>query len=135
MRVRQKLHDADAILIATPPYAYPTGREIALHALAIDREANLPAMLYNYPGRMSVNMDEECLDRFGPFPQFLRDQGKFGGIQTVCTCWHAIIRILRLAAAWMIRPWNFLHGARAVGSAPDQILRPRRISRFIRPAQ
>ena len=54
---------ADAILVTTPPYAYPTGREIALHALAIDRAANLPAMLYNYPGRMSVNMDEETLDR------------------------------------------------------------------------
>jgi 4-hydroxy-tetrahydrodipicolinate synthase len=65
-----KLHGADAILIATPPYAYPTGREIALHALAIDREANLPAMLYNYPGRMSVNMDEECLDRLGRSPNF-----------------------------------------------------------------
>jgi 4-hydroxy-tetrahydrodipicolinate synthase len=65
-----KLHDAVAILIATPPYAYPTGREIALHALAIDREANLPAMLYNYPGRMSVNMDEECLDRLGRSPNF-----------------------------------------------------------------
>ncbi|WP_298970972.1 dihydrodipicolinate synthase family protein [uncultured Roseobacter sp.] len=56
---------ADALLIATPPYAYPTGREIALHALAVDRAANLPVMLYNYPGRMSVNMDEECLDRLG----------------------------------------------------------------------
>ena len=65
-----KLHGADAILIATPPYAYPTGREIALHALAIDREANLPAMLYNYPGRMSGNMDEECLDRLGRSPNF-----------------------------------------------------------------
>jgi len=65
-----KLQGADAILIATPPYAYPTGREIALHALAIDREANLPAMLYNYPGRMSVNMDEECLDRLGRSPNF-----------------------------------------------------------------
>ena len=65
-----KLHGADAILIATPPYAYPTGREIALHALAIDREANMPAMLYNYPGRMSVNMDEECLDRLGRSPNF-----------------------------------------------------------------
>ncbi len=61
---------ADALLIATPPYAYPTGREIALHALAIDRAANLPAMLYNYPGRMSVNMDEETLDRLGRSPNF-----------------------------------------------------------------
>ena len=61
---------ADALLIATPPYAYPTGREIALHALAIDRAANLPVMLYNYPGRMSVNMDEDCLDRLGRSPNF-----------------------------------------------------------------
>lgn len=61
---------ADALLIATPPYAYPTGREIALHALAIDRAANMPVMLYNYPGRMSVNMDEECLDRLGRSPNF-----------------------------------------------------------------
>ena len=61
---------ADALLIATPPYAYPTGREIALHALAIDRAADLPAMLYNYPGRMCVNMDEETLDRRGRSPNF-----------------------------------------------------------------
>ncbi len=61
---------ADALLIATPPYAYPTSREIALHCLAIDRAANLPAMLYNYPGRMSVNMDEETLDRLGRSPNF-----------------------------------------------------------------
>ena len=61
---------ADAILVATPPYAYPTGREIALHALAVDRAANLPVMLYNYPGRMSVDMDEETLDRLGRSPNF-----------------------------------------------------------------
>ena len=56
--------------MATPPYAYPTGREIALHALAIDRAANLPVMLYNYPGGMSVNMDEDTLDRVGRSPNF-----------------------------------------------------------------
>lgn len=61
---------ADALLVATPPYAYPTGREIALHALAIDRAADLSVMLYNYPGRMSVNMDEETLDRLGRSPNF-----------------------------------------------------------------
>ncbi|MEM7430203.1 MAG: dihydrodipicolinate synthase family protein, partial [Pseudomonadota bacterium] len=61
---------ADALLIATPPYAYPTEREIALHALAIDRAANLPVMLYNYPGRMSVNMGAEVFDRLGRSPNF-----------------------------------------------------------------
>ena len=65
-----RIAGADAIMIATPPYAYPTGREIALHALAIDREANLPVILYNYPGRMSVNMDEETLDRLGRSKNF-----------------------------------------------------------------
>jgi len=65
-----KAAGADALLVATPPYAYPTGREIALHALAVDRAANLPVMLYNYPGRMSVNMDEETLDRLGRSPNF-----------------------------------------------------------------
>ena len=61
---------ADALLVTTPPYAYPTGREIALHALAIDRVADLPIMLYNYPGRMSVNMDRETLDRVGKSENF-----------------------------------------------------------------
>lgn len=61
---------ADALLVTTPPYAYPTGREIALHALAIERAASLPVMLYNYPGRMSVEMDEETLDRLGQNPNF-----------------------------------------------------------------
>ncbi|MEM6826254.1 MAG: dihydrodipicolinate synthase family protein, partial [Pseudomonadota bacterium] len=43
--------EADAILLASPPYAVPTDRENALNALAIDRAAGLPIMLYNYPGR------------------------------------------------------------------------------------
>jgi len=56
---------ADAILVTSPPYAVPTERENALNTLAIDRAADLPIMLYNYPGRMSVNMGEEFLDRVG----------------------------------------------------------------------
>ncbi|WP_298836864.1 dihydrodipicolinate synthase family protein [uncultured Roseobacter sp.] len=63
-------HGADAVLVATPPYAYPNDREIALHCLAVDRAADLPVMLYNYPGRMSVNMGPECLDRLGRSPNF-----------------------------------------------------------------
>ena len=55
----------DAILVATPPYAVPTGRENALHALAVERSVDMPVMLYNYPGRMAAEMDEEFLDRVG----------------------------------------------------------------------
>jgi len=71
---------ADALLVATPPYAYPTSREIALHALAIDRAANLPVMLYNYPGRMCVNMDEETLDRLGRSANFCAIKESSGDI-------------------------------------------------------
>ena len=54
---------ADALLVASPPYALPTERENALHALSIDRAANLPIMLYNYPGRVGVSMGEVFLSR------------------------------------------------------------------------
>lgn len=54
---------ADAILLGTPPYSVPTEQENALNALAIDRAADLPVILYNYPGRMGVAMGEEFLDR------------------------------------------------------------------------
>ncbi|MBC3375018.1 dihydrodipicolinate synthase family protein [Pseudomonas sp. SWRI92] len=53
---------ADALLVGSPPYALPTQKEIALHVKAVDRAADLPIMLYNYPGRMSVSMGEEFFD-------------------------------------------------------------------------
>lgn len=53
---------ADAILVGSPPYALPTEKENAAHALAIDKAAGLPIMLYNYPGRMSVSMGREFFE-------------------------------------------------------------------------
>lgn len=61
--VDAKAIKADAILVTTPPYALPTEKENALHTLAVDRAADLPIMLYNYPGRMGVAMGEEYLAR------------------------------------------------------------------------
>lgn len=74
---------ADAILVATPPYAVPTERENALNALAIDRAADLPIMLYNYPGRMGVNMGEEFLDRVGRSRNFCAIKESSGDINRV----------------------------------------------------
>lgn len=79
---------AEAILVATPPYSVPTGREIALHALAIDRAVDMPVMLYNYPGRMGVNMDEETLDRLGRSPNFCGIKESSGDINRL----HLIAR-------------------------------------------
>ena len=73
----------DALLVATPPYALPTQKEIALHALAIDRAANLPIMLYNYPGRMGVDMGEEFLDLVESSSNFCAIKESSGDINRV----------------------------------------------------
>ncbi|MEM0977162.1 MAG: dihydrodipicolinate synthase family protein [Pseudomonadota bacterium] len=74
---------ADAILIGSPPYAVPTERENALNALAIDRAADLPVLLYNYPGRMGVEMGEEFLDRVGRSRNFCAIKESSGDINRV----------------------------------------------------
>ena len=72
---------ADSILIGSP--AVPTERENALNALAIDRAADLPIMLYNYPGRMGINMGEEFLDRVGRSRNFCAVKESSGDINRV----------------------------------------------------
>lgn len=74
---------ADAILVGSPPYAVPTERENALNALAIDRAADLPVMLYNYPGRMGVEMGAEFLDRVGRSRNFCAIKESSGDINRV----------------------------------------------------
>ena len=54
---------ADALLVAAPPYSLPSQKELVAHCLKIDRIANLPIILYNYPGRTGVCMEEEFLER------------------------------------------------------------------------
>ena len=74
---------AAAILVGSPPYSVPTERENALNALAIDRAADLPIMLYNYPGRMGINMGEEFLDRVGRSRNFCAIKESSGDINRV----------------------------------------------------
>ena len=78
-----KAAGCDAILIATPPYSLPTGRENALHALAVERSVDMPVMLYNYPGRMGSEMDEEFLDRVGQSGNFKAIKESSGDINRV----------------------------------------------------
>jgi len=74
---------ADALLVGSPPYSVPTERENALNALAIERAADLPIMLYNYPGRMGINMGEEFLDRVGRSRNFTAIKESSGDINRV----------------------------------------------------
>ena len=74
---------AAALLVGSPPYSVPTERENALNALAIDRAADLPVMLYNYPGRMGIMMGEEFLDRVGRSRNFCAIKESSGDINRV----------------------------------------------------
>lgn len=74
---------ADAILLASPPYSVPTDRENALNALAIDRAANLPVMLYNYPDRTGTMMGADFLDRVGRSRNFCGIKESSGDINRV----------------------------------------------------
>jgi 4-hydroxy-tetrahydrodipicolinate synthase len=71
---------ADAILINSPPYAVPTDKENAMHALQIDRAVNLPVMLYNYPHRTGTTMGPEYLDRVGRSRNFVAIKESSGDI-------------------------------------------------------
>lgn len=90
---------ADAILVTSPPYALPTERENAVHALAIDRAANLPIMLYNYPARMGVCMGEDYLARVGRSKNVVAIKESSGDMSRV----HLLAREfphIRLSCGW-----------------------------------
>ena len=74
---------ADAILLASPPYAVPSQRENALNALAIDKAANLPVMLYNYPAGTGTMMGDDFLDRVGRSRYFCGIKESSGDINRV----------------------------------------------------
>ena len=78
----------DGILIGAPFYAVPTQAELADHALAIDRAAGMPIMLYNYPGRTGTHMDCEFLDRVGKSRNFCAIKESSGSIDHL----HALAR-------------------------------------------
>lgn len=79
---------ADVILIGSPYYAVPTERELALHCLEVERAADLPVMLYNFPSRTGVMMGDEFLDRVGRNPNFCGIKESSGDINRL----HALAR-------------------------------------------
>jgi len=71
---------ADALLVNSPPYVLPTETENAAHALAIDQAADLPIMLYNYPGRTGVGMGEDYLNQVSASTNFCAIKESSGDI-------------------------------------------------------
>ncbi len=60
---------ADATLQVTPYYNKPTQEGLYQHYKAIAKEVPLPQVLYNVPGRTSVNMLPETVARLAELPE------------------------------------------------------------------
>lgn len=79
---------ANALLLAVPPYSVPTQKELALHALKVDRACGLPIMLYNYPGRSGAAFGREFLDRVSRNARFCAIKESSGDLDRI----HLIAR-------------------------------------------
>jgi 4-hydroxy-tetrahydrodipicolinate synthase len=52
---------ADAVLLSAPPYSKPPQRGLLQHFRAVMDAADLPAIIYNVPGRAAVNIMPETI--------------------------------------------------------------------------
>ncbi|UFJ42185.1 4-hydroxy-tetrahydrodipicolinate synthase [Brevibacillus humidisoli] len=59
---------ADAIMLVTPYYNRPSQEGLYQHFKAVAESTSLPVMLYNVPGRTSVNMTAETTLRLAEIP-------------------------------------------------------------------
>ena len=78
---------ADAVLLSAPPYNKPPQRGIIDHFRAVMDAAELPAIIYNVPGRTSVNIVPETIAR-------LAEDERVIGVKEAC---GDIVQIAELA--------------------------------------
>ena len=110
----------------------PTERENAVHALTIDRAADLPIMLYNYPGRMGVSMGEEYFARVGKSRNVVAIKESSGDMGQMSTCWRGSSRTSRSVCGWDDQALEFFAwGARSWVCAGSNFL-PTRACRALR---
>jgi 4-hydroxy-tetrahydrodipicolinate synthase len=82
---------ADGVLLSAPPYNKPPQRGIADHFRAVMDAAGLPAIIYNVPGRTSVNILPETI------AQLAADDDRVIGVKEACGDIVQIAELARLA--------------------------------------
>jgi 4-hydroxy-tetrahydrodipicolinate synthase len=71
MSIHAKKAGADGLLLVSPYYNKPTQEGLYRHFTAIDKAAPLPIILYNIPGRCSVEIAPETMARLAALPDFV----------------------------------------------------------------
>lgn len=59
---------ADGVLLGAPYYSLPGAEELLEHFRLVDEALGVPIMLYNYPGRMGVDMTPVLIERLAELP-------------------------------------------------------------------
>lgn len=80
---RAKEMGADAALVITPYYNKPTQEGLFRHFEAVVKAVDLPVMIYNVPGRTSVNMLPTTVERLAQFDQIVAIKEASGDLDQV----------------------------------------------------
>jgi 4-hydroxy-tetrahydrodipicolinate synthase len=83
---------ADAVLLSAPPYNKPPQRGLIDHFRAVMDAADLPAILYNVPGRTAVNILPETVATLADDPRVI-------GVKEACSDIVQIAELARLVGA------------------------------------
>ena len=113
----------EAIMLAAPPYALPSGPELVAHFRNVATRTSLPIILYNFPARTGVDMDLAFLEGLadveaicaikessGSFGRMLQHVVRFDGrYQRICGFDdQALDQFLWGARSWIAGASNFL---------------------------
>lgn len=74
---------ADGIMLVTPYYSRPSQQGLYEHFSAIAKETTLPIMLYNIPGRSSVNMTSETTIRLSEINNIVSTKEASGDLDEI----------------------------------------------------
>ncbi|KAL1110059.1 hypothetical protein AAG570_014039 [Ranatra chinensis] len=72
---------ADAVLVVTPYYNKPTQEGLYQHYKKLAESVNIPIVMYNVPGRTSVNMLPETIIRLAQIPNIVAVKDATGNVE------------------------------------------------------
>src|SRR5262249_47536826 len=84
----------DGVLLTVPYYNKPTQEGLFRHFEAIAAATDLPCVLYNIPGRTSVNMAPETIVRLASIPNIVGVKEASGSLDAVATVAREAPRLL-----------------------------------------